>query len=209
MATGAASEVDRAIADFLERGDSESERVLAAFGERALRRLLDLWFGADAGEHSPIPKLSTPWLVEQWGAALSALASTAPDRFVESLSGRSLDSRLVSILGGIQTPAATRLLCEQLQSTDWHVRYNAVRSLVRSADPAGRPCIEKALDDPNPVVRSFAIKGVSRWDRPRAITLYWDFLQAPNLTPLLRQEATWALGELRAGREVRGPIDPI
>jgi hypothetical protein len=209
MGSGSVEDIDEAIAGFMKRGDYDSERLLAAFGERGLRRMLDLRFGlAEAPLDSPIPKLTTRWLAEQWGAALRVLAATAPDRFVEALSGRSLDSTEVSILGSIHSPAATRLLCEQLGSTDWHVRYNAVRSLVRAADPAGRLCITTALNDPNLVVRSFAIKGVSRWDPSRAVALYEEFLQSEGLTPLLRQEATWAIGELRLGREVRGPIDP-
>jgi hypothetical protein len=211
--TGDVEAIDRAIADFMNRGDSDSERNLSACGEPGLRRMLELYFGDSMPQPgSPIPKLTSRWLAEQWTAALAVLAKCAPDRFVEALSGRDISvsgPSLVSILGGIRTPAATKLLCEQLHSNDWLVGYNALRSLVRAADPGGRPCIVAGLQDPNLVVRSVAIKGVSRWDPARAAGLYEDLLRAEGLTPLLRQQATWAIGELRLGREVRDPLDPI
>jgi hypothetical protein len=59
------------------------------------------------------------------------------------------------------------------------------------------------LRDRNLVVRSEAIKGVSRWDPERATALYEELLQAPKLTPLLRQQAEAALHELRSGHPVR------
>jgi HEAT repeat protein len=100
-------------------------------------------------------------------------------------------------------------LCAQVDDEDWLIRYNAGRSLLRSATNEAMECLESLLDDSNFVVRSLAIQGVSRRDPKRAIALYESLLHEPDVTPLLRQRAERAIGELRAGRDVRDPLDPI
>jgi len=202
--------VDKAIGDFLRRGDAESRSALASTGEAGLRRILLLSQRADAfPDDGTISRLSGRDAIDQWTAAVAILAESAPEAYIEYASGRTLDSTEVSILGGVRHPGATEILCREAVNSDWGIRYNAIRSLIRGADPAGRDCIEAALADENVVVRSVAIKAVSRWDPQRAVGLYESLLQAEGLTPLLRQQATWAIGELTAGRPVRDPLDPI
>jgi len=114
---------------------------------------------------------------------------------------------LLAILGDIDDPRATTILCEHIKDEEWLSRWNAVGSLGRRNDATSRQCIERALDDPHLVVRSAAIKGISRWDGDRAISLYEELLEAEGLTPLLRSEARAAIGDLRAGLPAREPWD--
>ena len=83
MKLGGVGKVDQAIADFVLRGDPESEQALKATGVKGLRRMLDLWFKkAKAPADGPIPKLTTRRLAEQWSAALRVLATAEPDAFL-------------------------------------------------------------------------------------------------------------------------------
>ncbi len=202
------AQIDGAIVAFIERsGDNEAE-ALGLTGEAGLRRVLDLWFGR-AKLSVPGPRGSGRDLADQWTECLSLLARTSPEAFVKGLAGRTLGTTEVSVLGGCRCESAIRLLCDHVRHPDWLVRYNVIRSLVRLGDSAGRACIEAALADNNLVVRSVAIKGVSRWDPERALNLYTDSLKSPDLTPLLRQQAEWAIEQLGSGAEVRDPLDPF
>lgn len=201
--------IDEAIVAFICSPDAVSRRALAGTGEAGLRRMVDHWY-----EGVPIPGLQMlegdpRWLIDQTVAALAVVAQAAPEAFLRFLEGRSLGTMELSVLGGLRAPGATSLLCAHVRHEDWLIRYNAVRSLVRAGDPQGRACIEEALGDEVPTVRSVAIRGVSRWDPDRAVSLYESLLEDEGLTPLNRQQAVWAIGELRAGREVRDPLDPI
>jgi HEAT repeats len=204
----AIAQIDRAIVAFIERSSDDTAEALRLTGEPGLRRMLDLWFG-DGKLSVPSPTGSGRDLVDRWTDCLGLLAATLPDVFVTGLAGRALGTAEISMLGGCRCAGATRLLCEHARDSDWLVRYNAVRSLVRASDPAGRECIEAALSDPNLVVRSVAIKGVSRWDPERALGLYSAFLDVADLTPLLRTQAKRAIVQLRTGADVRDPLDPI
>ena len=205
----ATTKIDVVIAAFIERGGEQEATELRTTGAAGLRRVLDLWFGREQSSSSPIPALPGRELVDRWTACLALLAPTAPEIFVDTLVGRRLGTVELGVLGACQTPGATRLLCEHVGDPDWLIRYNAVRSLIRIDDAAGKECITAALADDNLVVRSLAIKGVSRWDPVRAIGLYEAMLEASDLTPLGRQQAVAAIEQLRSGREVRDAMDPI
>jgi hypothetical protein len=202
--------IDDAIAAFLARGRSGEKDALVATGTAGLDRMLDLWFGNVTREaDSPIPALTSTSLVDRWTEALALLLPAAPQRFVDRLAGRKLSVFEVTLLGECHVAGAVELLCAQLRDTDWLIRYNAVRSLVRLGDRRGRTCLEGALSDARAAVRALAIRGVSRWDPERAIALYGELLVAEDVTPLLRQQTEWAIGELTSGRVVHDPLDPI
>lgn len=202
------TQIDAAIVAFIERsGDKEAE-ALGLTGEAGLRRMLDLWFGR-AKLSVPGPRGSGRGLADQWAECLSLLARISPEAFVKGLAGRTLGTTEISVLGDCRCSGATRLLCDYVRHRDWLVRYNAVRSLVRLGDSAGRACIEAALADNKLVVRSLAIMGVSRWDPERALNLYTDSLKSPDLTPPLRQQAERAIEQLGSGAEVRDPLHPF
>jgi HEAT repeat protein len=202
------SSVDAAIGRYLRQPDSESARSLAATGEAGVRRLLSLRFG-DAHEpfDNPIPDVSSRAAIDRWSSALSIVARAAPAAFTTGIAGRAISLNLLAILGDVDDPRATTILCQYVSDEDWLSRYNAVSSLGRRNDAASRPCIERALGDPNLVVRTEAIKAISRWDAHRAASLYEELLDTEGLTPLLRSEAHAAIGDLRAGLPAREPWD--
>jgi HEAT repeat protein len=192
-------DIDKAIADFLRRADSASERALAETGRAGLDRVLDLWYGRAArstpdvvdGPHGQVA-------ADAWSAMLSTVAYANPSAFVDSLAGQPVSTAILTILGDVDDPRATAILCAHVADDDWLRRYNAVASLARRDEQVARQCLERALDDQNLVVRSRAIAAVSRWDPARAIPLYEQLLVAKGLTPLLRVATESALRDLRA-----------
>lgn len=202
------SSADAAIGRYLRQPDRESARSLSATGEAGVRRLLSLWFG-DAHEpfDNPIPDASGREAADRWSSALSVVAVAAPSAFINGLTGKDLSLPLLAILGDVDDPRATTILCAHVEDENWLSRYNAVAALRRRNDTASRPCIERALGDLNLVVRAEAIKAISRRDANRALSLYQQLLDAEGLTPLLRSEAHAAIGDLRAGLPVREPWD--
>jgi hypothetical protein len=194
--------VDAVINRYLHDGDSESERLLAAAGEVGVRRMLSIAFGEARGRFDQPTEIAARGAMDRWSAALSIVAVAAPAAFIEGIAGRNLSGLrflpLLAILGEVDDPRATARLCEYVQHEEWLTRYNAVAALVRRNDTGSRPCVERALDDPNLVVRAEAIKGVSRWDADRAASLYRELLDSEGITPLLRQKAETAIADLRA-----------
>jgi HEAT repeat protein len=202
------SSVDTAIGRYLRQQDGESARSLAATGEAGVRRLLSLWFG-DTHEPfgNPVPDVSGREAADRWSSALSIVAAAAPSAFIDGIAGKDLSLPVLAILADVDDPRATTILCEHITDENWLSRYNAVSSLGRRNDTASRPCIERALSDPNLVVRTQAIKAISRWDPHRALSLYEQLLDTEGLTPLVRSEARAAISDLRAGLPVREPWD--
>lgn len=202
------SSVDAAIGRYLRQPDSESARSLSATGEAGVRRLLSLWFG-DAHEpfDNPIPDVSGREAADRWSSALSVVAVAAPSAFIDGITRKELSLPLLAILGDVDDPRATTILCGHVEDENWLSRYNAVAALRRRNDTLSRPCIERALGDLNLVVRAEAIKAISHRDANRALSLYQQLLDTEGLTPLLRAEAHAAIGDLRAGLPVREPWD--
>lgn len=200
--------VDQAIFGYLRASrDSTSERLLAATGEAGVRRMLSIQFGEAAEPFSFPPELSRRLAVDLWSAALRVVAGAAPAAFITGLAGRDLSglehTSVLAILGGVDDPRATGILCSYVGNEDWLIRYNAVSALVRRDDPFGRAAVESALSDSNLVVRIEAIKGVSRGDKAQAIALYEGLLADEAISPLLQAEAEAAITDLRAGRPVQ------
>jgi HEAT repeat protein len=198
--------VDAAIAGFLREQDAESAAVLAATGDAGARRLVSLAFGEESEPFdNPIPHVDGRDAIDRWSAALSVVAVAAPSAFMDAIAGKEMNVALLSILGGVDDPRATAILCQHVADEDWLRRCNSVSALGRRNGAAPRPCIERALSDSHLVVRAAAIKAFSRRDPDRAIALYEQLLEADGLTPLLHAEARAAIGDLRAGLPVREP----
>jgi len=155
--------VDAAIAGYLREQDAESAAVLAAAGDAGVRRLVSLAFGEESEPFdNPIPEVDGRDAIDRWSAALSVVAVAAPSAFMDAITGKEMDVVLLSILGGVDDPRATAILCQHVADEDWLRRYNSVSALGRRNDAAARPCIDRAAGDPHLVVRAAAIKAVSR-----------------------------------------------
>lgn len=190
--------VDTVIRSYLHQPDEASADALAASGEPGLRRLIDVWFGRAAEPFdNPIPEVPDREAIDRWVSAIAIVAVAAPSAFIDAISGEEISLMLLAILGDIDDPRATTILCEHVDDEDWLVRCNAVTSLRRRDDLAARAGIESALKDPNLVVRSAAIDAISHWEPDRAVCLYTDLLDADDLTPLLRSQVEAAITLLR------------
>ena len=190
--------VDSAITTYLRQIDPKAAASLAATGEAGVHRMLGLWYGTATDPlPNPIPEVSSRDAIDRWSSALAIVASAAPSAFVDGIADLDMSTTLLAILGDVDDPRAITTLADHIADDDWLTRYNAVASLGRRSDPAARPFIEPALADENLVVRAAAIKAVSGWDPDRAITLYRELLDSPDLTPVLRSQASAAIALLQ------------
>ncbi|GAA1416285.1 HEAT repeat domain-containing protein [Catellatospora coxensis] len=194
--------LDAVIARVLDWEPGADEALIAA-GPTGAKRVFDLYYGR--ARANLVTKATGRELVDCWSAALHIAASVAPEEFLAQLPSR-VGTTEILILGDVDDPRATQILCEQARHKDFLHRVNAVRALAKHSGPASREAVEQALADKNLVVRSAAIRCVADADPGRGTTLYEAFLEEPRLTPLLRQEARWALSYLREGRPI--PLHP-
>ncbi|MEV4418192.1 HEAT repeat domain-containing protein [Catellatospora sp. NPDC049609] len=194
--------LDAVIAKVLDWEPGADEALIAA-GPTGAKRVFDLYYGR--AKANLATKATGRELVDSWSAALHIAASVAPEEFLAQLTSRVGTTEIV-ILGDIDDPRATHILCEQARHEDFLHRVNAVRALAKHTGPASREAVEQALADENLVVRSAAIRCVADAEPSRGTTLYEAFLQQPHLTPLLRQQTLWALSYLRKGSPI--PLRP-
>jgi hypothetical protein len=202
MIWGMTDQIDGVLTVFLQKQDRRSWEALVATGPAGAGRVLELWYG---GSGDPLPKpagMHDRELVEAWAGALGAAAAADPQAFVAAVAEREVGTIEVAILGGLDDARATRLLCEHARHRDWLMRRTAVAALGRHPESSARPCVERAIDDPEAVVRAAAIRSLSRWDRGQAIARFEELLTTAGPTPLLRAEIRTALRALRAGRAV-------
>jgi HEAT repeat protein len=186
--------VDTVIRSYLRQPDEGTADALVASGEPGLQRLLEVWYGhSDQPFDNPIPDVPDREAIDRWASAIALTAVAAPSAFIDAISGEYISTMLLAILGDVDDPRATGILCDHVDEDDWLVRCNAVTSLRRRDDPAAREGIELALADPNLVVRTAAVDAISHWDPDRAISLYTDLLDADDLTPILRSQVEAAL----------------
>ena len=191
--------VDTAIRSYLRQPDEASADALVASGAPGLQRLLDVWYGHPAEPFdNPIPDVPDREAIDRWASAIAITAVAAPSAFVDAIAAEETSTMMLAILGDVNDPRATAILCEHVDDEDWLVRCNAVTSLRRRDETEARAGIERALADPNLVVRSAAIDAISHWDPDRALTLYADLLDADGLTPILRSQVQAAITLLRA-----------
>lgn len=190
--------MDTVIRSYLRQPDDVSADALVASGELGLQRLLDVWYG-HSGEpfDNPIPDVPDREAIDRWASAIAIAAVAAPAAFIDAISGEDISTMLLAILGDVDDPRATAILCDHVDDEDWLVRCNAVTSLRRRDDPDARQGIEQALTDPNLVVRRAAIDAISHSDPDRAVSLYAGLLDAEGLTPILRSQVKAALTLLR------------
>lgn len=208
--------VDTLISSYLRQLDEASADALVASGEPGLQRLLDVWYGHAAEPFdNPIPDVPDREAVDRWASAIAITAVAAPSAFVDAIAAEETSTMMLAILGDVDDPRATAILCEHVDDEDWLVRCNAVTSLRRRDEADARAGIERALADPNLVVRSAAIDAISHWDPDRAMTLYSGLLDTDGLTPVLRSQVQAAITLLQADPFAQpspppapGPPDP-
>src|SRR5687768_13628494 len=107
--------VDAVIAKVLD-WEPKAEDALIAAGPNGAKRVFDLYYGR-AQAHL-ITSASGRELVDGWSAALHIAASVAPEQFLAQLTGDISTTEIV-ILGGINDPRATKILCEQAKHKDF------------------------------------------------------------------------------------------
>jgi HEAT repeat protein len=188
-------DIDALIAKVIDWDTAAPEEALIAIGPAAAKRVFDLYYGQ---AHAKIPTKVTNarLLMDGWSAALNVAASIAPEEFLSRLR-RKVDLTEIGILGHIDDPRATKILCAQLKDKDWLHRANALSALAEHSGPEVRQAFERALDDPHGLIRSQAIEFIAESDPERGIMLYEAYLRDPGLSPLLRQGAENALSRLR------------
>lgn len=190
--------IDAMIAKVLD-WEPGAEEALVAAGPEGAKRFFDLYYGRARARLTT--KATGRELVDGWSAALHLAASVATEEFLSQLP-RSISTTEIGILGDIDDPRATEVLCGQAKHEDFLHRVNAVRALAKHTGPASRQAIESAVVDHDLVVRSEAVHAIADSDPSRGITLYEALLNEPSLTPLLRQEAQWALSYLYEGARI-------
>jgi hypothetical protein len=204
------SEVDLAILGYLGNRNEHSAKTLAETGSAGMSRMFDLVTDPLARPLPSPPSASLSKDASEAGIhALRVVALANPSAFVdrvEEASTSKLFPMVLSILGDITDPRATQMLCGYVEHSDWFTRCSAVTALRRRNEFEARWGIQQALDDPNLVVRTEAIVGVSQWDPAKGIHLFREFLTDPGITPLLRTKAENAVRDLQSGHPVRDPF---
>lgn len=156
--------LDEVIISYLREPNDATAATLAATGSAGARRVLDVYVGqASLSEEDLMPGVSGSERGDRWSMALEIVARSAPSAFVDRIAGLGrIPLAVLSMLGVVDDPRATAILCQYVDDADWHYRCNAVKALARRNDVDGRRCIERALDDEHRVVRD-AARRASQW----------------------------------------------
>jgi HEAT repeat protein len=139
---------------------------LAGFGPDAFDRVMELWTARPANFPPRLAEIVAELKrasVDYWAHAIAVVAVANPARYVDQLgTPTTLD---VIILATIEDPRVVGTLNRALDSGDWLIRYHAVRSLARRAEPEARAHIRRLVTDKDERIRSEARKALRR--RPR------------------------------------------
>jgi hypothetical protein len=212
MAPDAADvEIDQAIADWLREETDSAGRRLVALGQAALLRAVEIYYGGSVCQvvAEVYGSRHARELVDAWAVALATLAQAYPEVYLAEINAGRIPMSAaeptteVSILGGIDLPAAATLLCKHRTHPDWLVRYHVVRGLGRRTDRASVEAVEQAVTDPERMIRNEAARWVQRRDPDAARVLYQRLLNDPGLPPGLRPELVRRLGTAKRLATVR------
>jgi hypothetical protein len=188
------NEIDALIARVID-WDTPAEEALIAAGPAGARRVFDLHYGKATLTVKP-KATNHSMLVDGWAAVLYIAATVLPEEFLTRLP-RHIGTTEIGILGDIDDPRATDILCRQARHRDWLHRSNAISALAKHPGAASRAAIERALGDRELLVRSQAIAIIAESDPSRGVTLYEALAREPRLSPLMRRGTQSALSALR------------
>lgn len=156
------ADIDEALIALFEFQPGADERLMA-FGPDAFHRVMRLY--------TSIPDDYPPRLVELvaelkresmdcWAHAITAVAWANPSLYVDQLSTpNTLD---IVILGDIDDARVVDILRTALDSTEWLIRYHAVRSLAKRPEPEARAHIRRGLTDQEEMIRREASESLAK-----------------------------------------------
>lgn len=157
------SGVDDALIALFE-GDPEAPERLSGFGPDAFDRVMELYRERPADYPERLVRLMNELgreTLDCWAHAISVVAWANPGRYVDRLD--ELPGTLdVVILGTIEDSRVVGILARALHRDDWLVRYHAVRSLGKRAEPEARQHLQSALHDEETMVRDEAAAALER-----------------------------------------------
>lgn len=158
------SSLDEVIISYLREPSDATASALAATGSAGARRMLEVYVGeASLPVEELMPGVSGYEHGDRWSMALEVVVRSAPSAFIDRIAGLGrIPLAVLSMLGVVDDPRATEILCQYVDDADWHYRCNAVKALARRNDIDGRRCIERALDDEHRAVRD-AARRASQW----------------------------------------------
>jgi hypothetical protein len=151
------ADIDAALIALFE-GDPAAEERLTGFGPEAFERVMSLYTERPADYPERLVAVMTRLgreTLDCWAHAISVVAWANPGLYVDQL-GEPLRTLDAVILGTIADERVPEILKRALDNQDWLVRYHAVRSLGKRAEPEARQHLERALGDEEQMVREAA-----------------------------------------------------
>lgn len=205
MDFSADSDMDAALASFLNSTSEADRDALVALGPRALDRALEVFaHGSDLKPLISGLKVNGRAIADAWGIVIAALGRAFPEEFLSYVEQgdlglmRNNPSLVVVTLGGINGSGAQQMLVRFTDHPDNLIRFHALKGLFWRDNPEAIAAVERHLNDASPLVRLEALRGVVRRDPLRAERLLASVIQEGNLPPLLREQAQTMLATLRS-----------
>jgi HEAT repeat protein len=199
------SDMDAALASFLNSTSEGDRDALVAFGPRALDRALEVFaHGSDLKPWISGLTVSGRAIADAWGIVIAALSRAFPEEFLSCVEQgdvgllRSNPQLVVVTLGDLKELGARQMLLRFTDHPDDLIRFHAMKGLFWRDDPDAIAAVERHLDDASPVVRLEALRGVVRRDPSRAERLLAVEIQEGKLPPLLTEQAQTMLATLRS-----------
>jgi HEAT repeat protein len=149
--------VDETLIALFEWDPAADER-LAGFGPEAFHRVMELY--RERPDDYPQRLIEVMSRIgreslDHWSHAISIVAFANPGIYVDQLT-EPLGTLDTVILGTIEDERVVGILGRALDRDDWLIRYHAVRSLGKRAEPQARQHLQRALRDAEEMVREEA-----------------------------------------------------
>ena len=160
------ADIDDALIALFE-WDSGAEERLAGFGAEAFHRVMSLYRERPADFPERLVEVMSGMgreALDAWSHAIAVVAYANPGLYVDQL--EAVETLDAVILGTIDDPRVVGILETALGHEDWLIRYHAVRSLGKRAEPEARELIGKGLADPEEMVRQAAVEELRRLPEP-------------------------------------------
>ena len=158
---GAHAGVDTALIALFE-WDRTAEERLAGFGPEAFHRVMELYRERPDDYPQRLIEVMSGLgreALDHWSQAISIVAFANPGIYVDQLR-EPLGTLDTVILGTIEDERVVGFLGRALDRDDWLVRYHAVRSLGKRAEPQARQHLQRALRDEEEMIRAEARKAL-------------------------------------------------
>ncbi len=147
------ADIDAALIALFEYEPAADERLMA-FGPDAFHRVMRLYTGHPNDFPPRLAELISVLKRESidcWSHAISVVAWANPGLYVDQLDEPgTLD---VVILADIDDPRVVGILRQALESSEWLIRYHAIRSLAKRPEPEARQHLQRGLTDSEELIR--------------------------------------------------------